>query len=236
MNEPPPTRQEYLGFQRAYDHFNLGLFGGSLPQVLITLQRRARSLGYFASRRFSHRGDEEGVTDELALNPDGFVGKTDEEILSTLVHEMVHVWQAAAGKPSRAGYHNKEWAARMKAVGLHPSSTGEEGGKETGQRVSHFVVEGGPFHQACRRLLDEGFCLHWQSARTEPDEEEGEKNPKDPSKIRHTCPVCSHNAWAKQGARLLCGACAEGKQGPAGSDSHGPMTFQGKATLMLAQV
>jgi hypothetical protein len=56
------------------------------------------------------------------------------------VHEMVHVWQHAFGKPSAGGYHNKQWAAKMKAVGLQPSSTGYVGGKETGQRVTHYVI------------------------------------------------------------------------------------------------
>jgi hypothetical protein len=39
------------------------------------------------------------------------------------VHEMAHVWQHAHGKPSRNGYHNKEWAAKMDERGLIPSDT-----------------------------------------------------------------------------------------------------------------
>jgi hypothetical protein len=58
--------------------------------------------------------------------------------LSTLVHEMVHVWQQHCGTPSKRGYHNKEWATKMKSVGPQPSSTGMVGGKETGQRMSHY--------------------------------------------------------------------------------------------------
>ena len=40
-----------------------------------------------------------------------------------LVHEMVHVWQEQYGHPASRGYHNKQWAAKMKAVGLQPSGT-----------------------------------------------------------------------------------------------------------------
>jgi hypothetical protein len=37
---------------------------------------------------------------KLALNPDQFTGCcTDEDILSTLAHEMAHVWQQTHGKP-----------------------------------------------------------------------------------------------------------------------------------------
>jgi hypothetical protein len=42
------TRTEYQGFQKAYDFFNRELFDGSLPQVLVTLQRHANTRGYFS--------------------------------------------------------------------------------------------------------------------------------------------------------------------------------------------
>jgi SprT-like family len=111
------TPVEYGGLQEAYDHFNRELFDGQLPDVFITYQRKANSYGYFSADRFSGRVDRAG-RHELALNPDGFVGESDKEICSTLVHEQCHVWQQAHGTPSKRGYHNKEWAAKMKLVGL----------------------------------------------------------------------------------------------------------------------
>jgi SprT-like family len=100
------TQTEYQGFQRAYDFFNRELFSGSLPQVLVTLQRHARTYGYFSPERFSGRIAKTTVH-ELALNPDGFAGRTDAMILSTLVHEMCHVWQQTHGKAPRKGYHDR---------------------------------------------------------------------------------------------------------------------------------
>jgi hypothetical protein len=41
--------------QEAYDFFNAGLFAGSLPHVLVTLQRHANALGYFSPDRFTAR-------------------------------------------------------------------------------------------------------------------------------------------------------------------------------------
>jgi len=107
------TRDEYAGFDGAYEWFNKQLFDSQLPSCLITLQRKAHSHGYFANDRFGHRTDAEDRTDELALNPDTFVGRSDKDILSTLVHEMCHGWQQHFGKPSRTGYHNRQWAAKM---------------------------------------------------------------------------------------------------------------------------
>ena len=156
------TVAQYKEFQEAYDYFNVHLFAGELPQLLVTLQRKPRMLGHFAPVRYEHRSNTD-VIHEIALNPDGFVGETDEEILSTLAHEMVHVWQQESGKPGRRGYHNKQWSARMKEIGLYPSRTGEPGGKEVGERMSHCVVKSGPYQLAYRRLEQGGFCLDWQS-------------------------------------------------------------------------
>jgi SprT-like family len=200
------TVTEYQGFQKAYDFFNRELFGGNLPQVLVTLQRHARTYGYFSPQRFNGRIDKTAVH-ELALNPDGFAGRTDEMILSTLVHEMCHVWQQIHGKAPRKGYHDRQWAGKMREIGLQPSSTGEEGGKETGQSVSHYILPKGRFATAYAKLAASGFQLHWQSV---PASEQGKA--KKASKMKFTCPECGQNAWAKPDAHLLCGECFdEGK-------------------------
>jgi hypothetical protein len=218
-NKSPPqpvTPAQYRAFQDAYDFFNRELFGTSLPHVLITLQRHAKSLGYFAPDRFSGRVVET-TAHELAMNPDGFTGNSDEQILSTLVHEMAHVWQQAHGKPSRRGYHNKQWAEKMKEVGLQPSDTGQPGGKETGPKMSDYIIADGPYAKAYARLQARGFKLEWQSLPFGK-----ESRTKRASKTKFTCPDCSQNAWAKRDAVLICGACYE--------DSE-----DGEITLMVAE-
>jgi predicted SprT family Zn-dependent metalloprotease len=195
------TRDEYGGFDRAYAWFNEKLFAQALPACLITLQRKANSHGYFVNDRFGHRRQPDH-TDELALNPDTFASRSDKDILSTLVHEMCHCWQQHCGKPSRTGYHNREWAAKMVEVGLMPSDTGAEGEKQTGQHMTHYIVEGGPFDRGADALLKTAFRLNWQSAAL------GEKpRPKGKNKVKYTCPTCGQNAWAKQEASLVCGEC-----------------------------
>jgi predicted SprT family Zn-dependent metalloprotease len=200
------TKTEYQGFQQAYDFFNRELFDKRLPQVLVTLQRHAKSRGYFSPERFNGRIDESAVH-ELALNPDAFTGRTDEMILSTLAHEMAHVWQQTHGKPPRRSYHDRQWAAKMREIGLQPSSTGEPGGKETGQTVSHYILPGGRYAKAYAKLAARGFQLHWQSA-----PERGEDRAKKTSKTKYTCPHCGQNAWAKPDALLICGVCYDGEE------------------------
>jgi hypothetical protein len=199
------TGIEYRAFQQAYDFFNNELFDGSLPHLLVTLQRKAHSQGYFAPKRFTGRVEEKAVIHELALNPDCFTGNSDEEILSTLVHEQAHVWQETFGRPSRRGYHNREWADKMLGIGLHPSTTGKPGGSETGQHMSDYIIEGGRYARAYQKLKTRGFRLHWQSVRET-------KRGRD-SKTKFTCPVCGQNAWAKPDAQLICGVCCPNVEG-----------------------
>jgi hypothetical protein len=194
------TPIEYGGLQEAFDHFNGALFDGTLPDVFITYQRKANSAGYFSPDRFAGRTANFGKH-ELALNPDGFIGQTDEQILQTLVHEMVHGWQQAFGAPSKRGYHNKEWAAKMKQIGLQPSSTGMVGGKETGQRMRDYVIPGGAFTQAFAKLAATGWCLNLQSAHRPG----GTKAPN--SKVKFTCPSCGQNAWGKPDLAIVCKPC-----------------------------
>jgi hypothetical protein len=193
--------QQYVTLEKAFSHFNRELFGGELPPVLITLHRHPRAQGYYSAEKFVARDDPERTTDELALNPATFEGNTDTWILSVLVHEMVHHWQQHFGAPSRRGYHNREWAVHMDEAGLVPSDTGLPGGKRTGQRVAHYVEEGGPFATACARLLAGGARVDWQS-RPDCNHTHGW-----PSKVKYTCPECGLNAWAKPEAHLHCGDC-----------------------------
>jgi SprT-like family len=194
------TPIEYSGLQAAYDHFNAELFGGKLGDVFITYQRRAHSFGYFSPDRFSGRVDQSG-NHELALNPDAFINQTDEQVCQTLTHEMVHVWQHAFGKPSKRGYHNAEWATKMKAIGLQPSSTGMVGGKETGQKMMDYIIPNGLFTKAYTKLAATGWKLNLQSAHR-PGAKGGVN-----SKTKFTCVSCGQNAWGKPDLAIVCELC-----------------------------
>ncbi len=149
----------YRLFEDAYSFFNERLFEGSLVPCMITFQRQARLMGYVAFKRWVN---VEGKTmDELAINPAYFANYPLSEILQTLCHEMVHIWQEYYGSPSRPSYHNREWADKMKKIGLMPSSTGKPGGAIVGETMSQYVIEGGLFDKAANELLESGFTLRW---------------------------------------------------------------------------
>lgn len=155
-----PTDELYAGLEHAYRFFNEELFGGELPGCLFTLQRKRNTYGYYGPSRFLRR-DARGKSDEIALNPAFFAFRTVDKTLSTLAHEMAHQWQAHFGRPSRSGYHNKEWADKMESIGLMPSNTGAPGGKRLGQQMTHYIAEGGLFEQACRELMAREILISW---------------------------------------------------------------------------
>jgi predicted SprT family Zn-dependent metalloprotease len=154
-----PTEEAYAELQYAYDFYNKELFGGQLTSCLLTYQRSKRTFGYFSKDRFGHRDARK--THELALNPEYFAVVPLIEVLQTLVHEMTHLWQEHFGKPGRACYHNVQWAKKMEEIGLMPSSTGLPGGKRIGQSIADYMIAGGQFQQATKRLLASGFAISW---------------------------------------------------------------------------
>ncbi len=66
-------------FRTAFDFFNRELFGGELPPVIIRDGEKGRAC-------FTPRG----LSWTISMNPECFAGRSDLEILSTLVHEMCH--------------------------------------------------------------------------------------------------------------------------------------------------
>lgn len=230
-----PTNEAYSELEQAYAHFNLELFDGSLPEVLLTFQRTGGVMGYFAAERFVHRGHG-GRTHELALNPAYFALEPVEETMKTLVHEQVHLWQSISGDPGRRRYHNREWADKMESIGLMPSHTGRPGGRRIGESMAEYVIPGGRFEQSCKRLLSGHFRISWLDrfpARVLPTDRVPDRILQDrqatidaslPQSVsealvtpqptranryqrKYSCAEHKVNVWGKPGMALLCGKC-----------------------------
>lgn len=195
-----PTTDTYPVLQDAYDHFNEHIFDGLLPNCLITLSAEMRkAYGYYRNHPFTNTKKQDQSTDEISLNPFTFSGRVDRDIYSTLVHEMVHLWQHHFGVDNKKTHHDKEWAAKMEAIGLMPSSTGAPGGKRTGRRVSHYIIDGGEFDKACAKFKG---VIAWRGAPIE-------RIKKGSKRTKYTCPTCETNAYGKPDINIVCGDCDE---------------------------
>ncbi|MEM7169969.1 MAG: SprT-like domain-containing protein [Pseudomonadota bacterium] len=199
-----PGHQSIALLARAYIFFNEELFEGKLKTVHFTLQRKARTFGYYSPDRWqaNRRGsNDDELVDEIAMNPAYFKSQSTQQILSTLVHEMVHHWQRYFGKPGRGQYHNVEWAKKMESIGLFPSDTGEPGGKRTGDRMSHYIVPGREFDVACGKFINMGHDIPWFDCH--PPKEAVQKRSSD--KATYECPTlgCDLKVWGKPGIQNL---------------------------------
>lgn len=146
-----PTLEFYSLFQFIYDYFNQKLYNEELPNCMIVITRKNRTFGYYSSKRWINKENEE--TDELAINPMFFSKYPLIEMLQTVAHEMCHLWQNHFGNESRRTYHNKEWGNKMISIGLMPSNTGKVGGKKTGQQMMEYPINGGVFIEVCKELV-----------------------------------------------------------------------------------
>lgn len=195
------TIEQYKDLGQAYAHFNKMLFDNKLPDCLITLNRKANSYGYYHHEKFQNRKDKK-LMSEISLNPDNFNDREDIEILSTLAHEMTHVQQFYFGNPPRRGYHDREFSSLMYEIGLQTSSTGTPEGKATGQRMSHYIIQGGKFEIVANAFLLNGSKLHWNSRVEEKESKERKK-----TREKFFCPQCHQACWGKKTAKLMCGIC-----------------------------
>lgn len=154
MNNLSPTKEFYNLFVHIYEHYNKTLFDGILNNPMIIVTRKSSVAGYYSPRRWTDFSKTE-LVDEIAINPEIFSKNPINEICQTIVHEMCHQWQHNFGKPSRSGYHNKEWADKMEEIGLMPSTTGDVGGNKTGQNMSDYILTGGLFESSTKNLISE---------------------------------------------------------------------------------
>ena len=230
---PKPSPKLAEEFQLAYDYFNEVLFRKELPEcILVLCNSNKRTLGYYHPEQYVDTERAEKI-DKIALNPQWFAERGMENTLSTLVHEMCHLYcNRCLESPPRRGYHCKRWGAKMKEVGLHPSNTGEPGGKETGQQMTHYIVDDGPFKSACRKFLSEHPGItYMHSIQFNPLDKPAsvlepiQKNPEleavvtllssmedtkktdSSNRVKYTCPKCETNVWGKPDLRLVCADC-----------------------------
>lgn len=202
------TVSQYITLQAAFDFFNDRLFDGILPACILTLEQKANSRGYFSPGAWTARdgGKKPETRDTINLSPESFAGRDDKGILSTLVHEMAHLWQEHNGKPGRGAYHNREWAEFMEErLGLIPQAINKPAGVKVGAKVTHSILPCGQFDKACDALLAGGKAIFWERkakvrkiAKAKAD-----------SKVKYSCPGCGVNAWAKKGIKIACADCEE---------------------------
>ena len=212
------TSEQYKYLQNLYKFYNSELFTEQLPEVLITLSKQNGASGLFQANKWKDKNGK--IVHEIAINPESIKERFDVDFHQTLVHEMVHLWQYEFGKPSRKGYHNKEWANKMIEIGLMPTNTGTPGGAIVGQNVTDYFIEDGKFVLAYKKLQENNYLplepindhLYKKQVSENgtvvftPVIDDVDSKPNKSRRIKYTC-ECGNNTWGKPKLEMYCNTC-----------------------------
>jgi predicted SprT family Zn-dependent metalloprotease len=201
------SKDQIKGLDEMYKFYNRELFGGKLAPAIISLTKSGPR-GYFIASRWKIKNDSNPVEHqiahhEIAINIDK-IGTNNSLLHSTLVHEMVHLWQEDLGKPSKNGWHNQEWADMMEKIGLIPSKTGQEGGKKIGYSIDHYIREDGKFFNSYNKIKGNEYLPFELQIDSKNKNEKSAKNGK---RTIYIC-ECKNKVWGKSGLdNLFCKGC-----------------------------
>ena len=104
---------------KVFDLLNAEFFEGALSRPTITIQSTPKAYGHFSLREDTWIS-KNGASHEINLGA-GTLARPIEEVVATLLHEMVHYWNFVNGIQdcSRGGtYHNKKFKESAEAHGL----------------------------------------------------------------------------------------------------------------------
>lgn len=109
-------------------HFSLNL---TTPAIGID-QIPPRKLGtYRAANGF-------GIDDEVVINA-RHLHRPVADVLRTLLHEMLHQWQHHHGQPSSGNYHNDEFQAKARELGIPCDAKGHDLGTIAGSPLDELL-------------------------------------------------------------------------------------------------
>jgi hypothetical protein len=187
--------------QSVYDHFNQRLHGGLLHGAQFSFQPLRKSLSKFKAAQVID--DQDQFHDQIILCSNQLMSVDPLKILAAIDDAMISQGQYINGKTGRDNYRNRERAEMAKEIGLYPSSTGAEGGKEIGDCISYYIIEGSSFQQAAQELLAGGFKMAWEEIKPKPKGNESKSG----KRVKYICPLegCKVNALSHHDATIDCG-------------------------------
>lgn len=198
--------------ERMYNALNVDKFNGALPVPVITVQSKPGTWGHCSRARVWQRKDEQTYEMNIAAE---MLSAPIEEILDTLLHEMVHLYCRENGiqEVSRGGkYHNGKFKALAEKVGLVCVREGIYGWNTVGagnDSLIEYALEKGWTEIMLNRQIMGGFRvgIAGSGAMQSGAATQGGKAPSSTRKLQ--CPCCGNSVRATKAVRIMCMDCMQ---------------------------
>lgn len=211
MKELVKTSRVVGYLEKMYRQLNMDKFENELEEPVITVMSTPRSYGHVTCGKVWKAKDTYRY--ELNIGA-GTLDRPIEYVVSTLLHEMVHIYNLQNGiqDTSRGNtYHNKKFKAKAESVGLVIDYDRKIGFSVTSpsEALIDYIIE-----QGWSDILLNRFDLIRISTGTGAASSSGDDdNQKKPSSTRkYICPKCGMSVRATKTVNLICGDCNETMQ------------------------
>lgn len=189
---------------KAFNCLNKAFYGGTLPEVIITIQSKGKrnALGWFSTGKVWDDGTQE--KHEINISAE-YANRDFMEIMRTLHHEMIHLFCCVHDikDTSRGGtYHNKNFKAVSENHGFYYSDDAFD--TKTGWNFSKLTDES---IEIIRNfdLNKEIFCLKRYDFSAQGTNEEKKKS----NIIKWKCPCGNIVRSSKPNLKIICGDCGQ---------------------------
>ena len=231
MTEEKTSVELYKKIQYVIDEIDTRFFGGNgkekIPEIVFAINNRCNTcVTAFVQADSLYDKVNDRKLQYMAINP-FYLNRDVDDILSTICHELCHVYENAYVHIPRGGYHDKQWAELMLACGLEPIYN-----NKSKTSVHHKIIEGGAFEKFIedfKKEHDDNYFNIVEYSRIvetttkkalgieDGDEnEDGEPKPDNAdkpvkkynrNKIKYVCPKCDAKVWGKAGLHITCTDC-----------------------------
>ena len=185
--------------EHAFDMLNDIYFNSELPNVVITIQSSPRTNGHITTQKIWSGVDN--CYYEINISAE-HLNRPCEQVLATLVHEMVHLYcmeRGIADTSKNGRYHNKRFKAECEKRDLHI---------EYAQYIGYSVtVPTENFIKILKMnnlICDLGFVR--STGETLPPTSGGNSRPKSSTR-KYICPSCGISVRATKEVEIICKLC-----------------------------
>lgn len=212
MKETVKTSRTAGYLEKIFRALNSDWFNGELEEPIITIQSTPRAYGHVTVAKTWKRKDED--RHELNMGAET-INRPIEEVVATMVHEMVHLYHLAHGIQdcSRGGsYHNKRFRDEAERRGLHIEHHEKYGWTITTptETLIEYIIEKGWTEINMSRgswgwVPPSSGGSKAGNGGTVP----GTPGKKPSSTRKLKCPCCGNSVRATKSVRIMCMDCME---------------------------